>query len=527
MRSNNNDSVWARAGLTLKRRGFLSLALSAAVACALAGPGAVLAKEAGGGGTLRVGANANPSSLDPATGGAGSDHVFLYPIFDTLIEWEYDSLKAKPGLAKSWKYTDPKTLVLTLQEGVKFHDGTAFDAEAVKINLDRNRSDKRSNIRTDLANVESVDVTGPLEVTLHLKEADSALPLILSDRAGMMMSPKAIKEFGDRTDRNPVGTGAMKFVSWADGAKLVLARNENYWKAGKPKLDGIEFHIIPDPATRLRAVMSGQADIAYQLEGHQLPIMQRMKSLQTFNDPTVYVYQLYVNSSRGALKDPRVRQALNYAIDRDAFVKATMGGAGEPAYMNLPKSHWAYSPEARLYDYNPDKAKQLLAEAGYPNGLTLDLRGYNDQASVQKQEFLLNQLAKVGVRGRFQNGTIAEASAAFFGTEKAGDLLLSAWTGRPDPSLTYALLFAEKSYFNSGRVAPPAGYMDAVVASRNSDDIDARKAALAKAQRLAMENALVIPLAFRNDIVAVSKKVQGYQSNLLGKPKFENVTLAK
>ncbi|MGL3214332.1 ABC transporter substrate-binding protein [Bradyrhizobium sp. BR 1433] len=128
------------------------------------------------GGTLRISAPANPSSLDPATGGAGSDHAFLFTMYDTLTEWEFDTLKPKPGLAESWKFTDPTTLVLNIRAGVTFHDGTPLDAEAVKFNLERNRSDAKSNIKADLLSVTAVEVTGPQQVTLKLKTPDTALP---------------------------------------------------------------------------------------------------------------------------------------------------------------------------------------------------------------------------------------------------------------------------------------------------------------------------------------------------------------
>ena len=118
------------------------------------------------GGTLRISAPANPSSLDPATGGAGSDHAFLFTMYDTLTEWDFETLKPKPGLAESWKFTDPTTLVLNIRAGVTFHDGTPLDAEAVKFNLERNKSDPKSNIKADLAAMESVAVTGPMVVTL-------------------------------------------------------------------------------------------------------------------------------------------------------------------------------------------------------------------------------------------------------------------------------------------------------------------------------------------------------------------------
>src|SRR5882757_11102045 len=161
------------------------------------------------GGTLRISAPANPSSLDPTTGGAGSDHAFLFTMYDTLTEWEFETLKPKPGLAESWSFADPTTFVLNIRPGVTFHDGTPLDAEAVKFNLERNKSDPKSNIKADLVTVASVEVTGPMQVTMKLNTPDAALPGILSDRAGMMVSPTAVRaSAAGNVARTPVGAGA-------------------------------------------------------------------------------------------------------------------------------------------------------------------------------------------------------------------------------------------------------------------------------------------------------------------------------
>jgi peptide/nickel transport system permease protein/peptide/nickel transport system substrate-binding protein len=180
-------------------------------------------------------------------------------MYDTLVEWDYEALMPAPGLAE-WSFADPTTLVLDIRKDVTFHDGTSLDAEAVKFNLDRNRGDARSNIKSDLANIDTVEVTGPLQVTIKLKSADTALPAILSDRAGMMVSPANIKALGDDTNRKPVGAGPWKFVSWADNENVIVTRNETYWRDGRPKLDGIEFRIIPEAATALRSVAAGEQD---------------------------------------------------------------------------------------------------------------------------------------------------------------------------------------------------------------------------------------------------------------------------
>ncbi|MBQ8105940.1 MAG: peptide ABC transporter [Afipia sp.] len=506
----------------LHRREMLALMGGAAAAGAFGLPALAEAQKKGG--ILKVAAPVNPSSLDPATGGAGSDHSILWTMYDTLVEWDYDTLKPKPGLAK-WNYPDPKTLVFDIQSGIKFHDGTPLDAEAVKFNIDRGRADQRSNVKADLTSIESVEVTGPLQVTLKLKNADSALPAIFSDRAGMMVSPTNIKALGNDTDRKPVGAGPWKFVRWADNEAIVVARNESYWRPGRPYLDGIEFNIIPELATALRSVVAGQNDMSFALPARLKPVIDRAKNLTTVTSPTLYCVQIYINTARAPLDNIKVRQAINFALDRDAFVKATMGGLGEPARMTLPSTHWAYDKSiANLYPHDPDKARKLLAEAGFKDGLELTIGGYMDQDSVRRGEVIQDQLGKAGIRLKFTRGTIAEISSQFFATEKKFDLLVSAWTGRPDPSMTYALGFDKGAYYNAGRLAAPE--LSALIQeSRESEDLAKRAAVFAKIQRFTMENALSAPLAFQFELDALSEKVKGFKPNLLGKPKFENISL--
>ncbi len=318
------------------RRGFVAGAIALAAArqsWAQSGPRK--------GGILKVSAPTNPSSLDPATGGSGQDHAFLYPMFDTLAAFDYATLKAEPGLAESWKFTDPKTLVMNLRDGVLFHDGTPCDAAAVKFNLDRNKGDARSSIKADLLTVDSIEVSGPRQVTLKLNQADSALPLILSDRAGMMCSPKAVTELGKDHDRKPVGSGPWKLVSWNDNEKVVYTRNDKYWKPNLPLLDGMEFAIIAETNTGLRSVVAGQNDFVYFLSPQQKTVIDRAKNLSAVTAPTLYCVQIFFNYGRPPLANPKVRRALNHAIDRVAFSKATMGGLAEVAWMALPSAHWA------------------------------------------------------------------------------------------------------------------------------------------------------------------------------------------
>jgi peptide/nickel transport system permease protein/peptide/nickel transport system substrate-binding protein len=519
----SNDRFQAAA---LTRRNAIALMSGAAAATTLGMP-ALAQGTPKRGGTLRVSAFTNPSSLDPATGGAGSDHTFLYTMYDSLTEWDFETLKPKPGLAESWSFTDPTTLVLNIRQGVTFHDGTKLDAEAVKFNLDRAKTAPKSNIKADVATVASVEVTGPMQVTMKLSTPDAAMPAILSDRAGMMVSPTAAKAAGDAgLNRTPVGTGAYTFVSWADGERIVTKRNEKYWKPNRPYMDAIEFAIIPELTTGARSVSAGQNDLIYQLPPRQKVIMERSPNLKVVTGPTLYVFQIFFNWGKPPFDDVRVRKAFNFAVDREALVKASLAGLAEAGGINLPKAHWAYDKTAaELYPYDVAKAKQLLSEAGWKDGTVIEFSAYPDQDSVQRQEILIEQLRKAGMTLKFNTAPVAEAAATFFGPEKKNSGLLAAWTGRPDPSQTYSLMFTKDAYFNAGRAPVPAELDQALKDSRASEDVEKRKEAFQRVQRIIMENAFVCPLAFQYELVAMNKKVQGYKTNLLGKPKYDDVWL--
>ena len=317
----------------------------------------------------------------------------------------------------------------------------------------------------------------------------------------------------------------MRFVSWADNERVVMVRNERYWKPDRPLQDGIVYQIIPELPTGLRSVTAGQNDLVYYLVPQQKQLIERARNLSSAVGPSLLCVQAYINYGRAPLDNVKARLALNYAVDREEFNKATHGGIAETTSLILPRSHWACATEyAGHFTYDPDRARKLLAEAGHPNGLDILGIGYAEQLQVQQQEVLIEQMRKAGIRLRFERYTGPPTPAAFF-AEKKGDILLAPWTGRPDPSLTYQLVFGAGSYFNAGRGEGAPGLTEALLASRASDDLATRQEAFRKLQKIVSENALHLPLLFRPELTAYSQKVKGYKPNLLGKPKFENVWL--
>jgi ABC-type transport system substrate-binding protein len=504
----------------INRRNFLA-SLMAGLCAGAVGQSAYAAPEHGG--ILRIAYPFQPTSLDPALGRQNGDFDFLYPVFETLVDWEFDTMLPKPALATSWTFSDPTTFVLKLQENVVFHDGTPFDAIAVKFNLDRCLTDPKSTVKTDLATVSSVEVSGAHEITIHLKRPNASLPLILSGRAGFMASPNAVAKLGDQFARNPVGTGPWKFTTWRDNEILSYRRNENYRSKGQPLTDGVDFKIIADSNTGLRSVIAGENDFVWALSSAQKPAVDR-SGLQYSIGTSQQLFLVWINQAKGALGDVRVRQALNYAIDRNAYNKVTEGGLNEVAHGIIPKAHWAYDPAVEnYYPYDPGKARSLLAAAGFANGLDLTLTGPNDQPSTQRQEFVIEQLKQVGIRIKLKALSVNDSIKTYF-YDKEADLLLIVWGSRQDPSMMFSTLFSKDSPTNPSGIEPD-GFADALAASQASPDVKLRMEALSKLQHIVAENALVVPLAFDAQYSAFTKKLKGYRPNLFGRMRIDSIYL--
>lgn len=506
----------------LKRKmGRLAGAAALALAASFVLPAAPAQAE-----ELRVASFRHPTTLDPLTGSSGYDHAFLYPVYDTLIGMDPATLELVPGLAEKWSFPDPKTLVLDLRAGVKFHDGTPFDAEAALFNLERARNGERSNVRATMKAVDRIEVTGPLQVTLHLSMPDISLPGVLTDRAGMMVSPKAAQAGESGLDRNPVGTGPWKFGSWTSNDTLVFERNADYWQDGVAGVDTLNFVYVADVNTGLRSVIAGQNHFVYGLAPQQKSVIDRANGVVAVSAPTLQVNQFFVNYGKPPLNDARVRKAVNLAINRDQFTKVTTLGLGKPSSSLFPEEYWAHDPSIK-YEHNVERAKELLAEAGYADGVTLSAVGLPDQAWQQRQEVLISMLAEAGIKLDVVRLAPAAALARFF-KEGNDDVFISLWTGRADPSTTFDGLFALQAFFNAGHVDVTDGELIAAMEdARSIVDREQRVPALKKVQQILHDYDLFTPLNFETQLIAHTDKLEGFTPNLLGKPRFEGVVFKK
>src|SRR6266481_3227935 len=229
------------------------------------------------GGTLRVGFYIEAATMDPHFSGSKIDRQVYHNIYEPLVTLDV-KLGIKPGLAESWQQPDPKTLILRLRRGVKFHDGTDFNAEAVRFNFNRMKTEPKSVRKGEVASIESVDVVDAYTVKINLRRPDAALLATLTDRAGMMLSPKVAQERGPELERNAkgAGTGPFEFVEWVKDDHLLIKRNEGYWnKQGGPYLDRIRYRPIPDDTVKLQSLQAGEIDVIDYVQPRDVAAVQR------------------------------------------------------------------------------------------------------------------------------------------------------------------------------------------------------------------------------------------------------------
>ncbi|KKK37396.1 ABC transporter substrate-binding protein [Mesobacillus campisalis] len=473
------------------------------------------------GGNLTIAFDTDISNYDPLLGNSGNDHALLYPIYDTLVNFNAQ-LEPQPGLAESWDIPDDKTIILHLRKGVAFHDGTPFDAEAVKFNLERAISPD-SKV-TDLGNVESVEVVDAQTAKLNLKQPDSSIILALSDRSGMMVSPTAVQKFGEDFGQNPVGTGPYKLEKWVRNAEIQLKANENYWQEGLPYIDRMTLKVMPDENTRLNALKAGQVQLYWNVSPDNSQILKKDKNVVLNTKMKVAFQNMFINTKLAPLDKKEVRQALQYAIDREALVKVLTFGEGEPAYQTFPKEYWASNQDIKI-PHDIEKAKSLLKEAGLES-VSFDVYVPNLPFYQRIAEAVKGQVKEAGITMNIQTTEANKGNTIYF-NEKQGQAWFTFWSGRPDPQQTMNSLISGKAFYNAGGESTPEKE-ELIARAAATYDQKERAQLYAQINEIAiLEEAMTIPVFFAPATAAMSPKVKGFEGTLLGKPKFSFLWLDK
>lgn len=311
------------------------------------------------------------------------------------------NLKMIPVLADSHTVSkDGLVYTFKLKSGIKFHDGTPFNAEAVKANFDRVTNPenklKRYTLYKNIAKTEAIDAA---TVRVTLKEPFSPFINTLAHPSGVMISPAALAKYGSKgIAQNPVGTGPFKFVEWKATDYLKVAKWEGYWKPGYPKIDSITWRPVVDNNTRAAMMQTNEAHFAFPMPPEALDSLSKKASLEVTKAPSIIHRYLSMNTQQKPFDNPKVREAINFAINKEALVKVAFSGYAIPAEGVLPQGV-EYATKLGPWPYNPAKARELLKEAGYPNGFESTLwSAYNYTTAQKVIQFVQQQLAQVGIK---------------------------------------------------------------------------------------------------------------------------------
>jgi len=474
--------------------------------------------------TLKIGLESDPDALDPDKSRTFVGRIVFSSLCDKLIDVTPD-LKLVPQLATGWTISeDGLTMLMTLRDGVKFHDGSVFDAEAVKANIERSKTLEDSVRKSELSSVDRVEVVGPLEVKLHLTTPDAPLLAQLADRSGMMVAPSA---FGGDFGAAPVCSGPFKFKNRVSQDKIELEKFADYWNADAILLDGVSFLPIPDSTVRLANLQSGDLDLINRLGATDVGTVEADASL-AFTATTGIGYQgITFNTTNGAKsetpfgKDARLRKALSLAIDREAINQVVFSGLNAAASQFVPPASPYFNPAYPAPSRDVEAAKALIAEAGFAGGVDLELQVPNRPENQQVVQMIQAMAAEVGI-----NVTInAKEFATMLADQAAGNFESSqvGWSGRIDPDGNIFGFVTTGAGFNDGKYSNPE--VDALLKeARTTGDEAKRKGLYFKANDLLQADLPLFYLYHESWLYGLSNKVQGFAASPDGMIRLEGVT---
>ncbi|WP_230529821.1 ABC transporter substrate-binding protein [Microvirga roseola] len=476
--------------------------------------------------TLRIGLNEDPDVLDPHRARTFVGRIVFSSLCNKLVDITPE-LKFTPELATEWQWSDDgKSLTFKLRPGVKFHDGEPLNAAAVKANIDRARTLPDSLRKSELSSVADVEVVDDMTVKINLSRADATLLSQLSDRAGMIMSPKALAA-GDFS-QNPVCSGPYKFVERVQNDRIVLEKFADYWNAKDYNFDRVVFQPIPDTTVRLANLRSGNLDLLERLAPSDVPAVKADSNL-VFAPVSGIGYQgLTINTQNGERaksplgQDKRVRQALEYAIDRDVINEVVGNGIYPPAGQPFPEASPYNNPKFAANKRDVEKAKQLLKEAGVDK-VKFELTFGTSTTAQQIAEIIQAMGAEAG----FEISLRPTEFAAMQKEAQAGnfDVNVIGWSGRVDPDGNIHPFVTCKGALNDGR------YCNAEVdkllnEARVTSDEAKRKQLYDQAQEILQQDLPIIYTYYQPWPFVHSKKVQGFKPYPDGMIRLKGVKFA-
>lgn len=500
------------------------------------------------GGTLVFGRGGDSVALDPAIITDGESIKVTKNIFDTLLDYKEGTTEVIPALADIPDVSaDGLVYTFKLRQGVKFHDGTDFNADAVVFNFERWADPNNPYHYKDqsfdyyqgmfggfkgdpghvIKEVKALD-ENTVQISLNRKQGPFLQNIAMPPFA--IASPTAIKKYGDKFLENPVGTGAFVFKEWKRNDQIVLEKNPNYWQEGLPKLDKLIYKSIPDNSARFTALQNGEIDMMDGLNPDDVNAVKGNTDLQLILRPSMNVGYLGFNVENGPLKNPKVRVALSHAVNKKGLISAFYGGMAEPAKNPMPPSIWGYDDEIQDYDYDLDKAKKLLAEAGYPDGFSIDFwampvpRPYMPDG-MKIAEAIQADFAKIGVT----TNIVTRDWAQYLKETKEGKqgLFLLGWTGDNGDPDNFLYVLLDKDNVNGSNASRYANdkLHDILIQAQSLTDQGERTKLYKQAQEIIHQDAPWVPLVHSTPGLAAKAGVKGFVASPTGSDKMTNVSL--
>lgn len=484
-------------------------------------------EAAAGGGIVIVGTETDIEGGDPTMAGALATTRVLRNIYDGLVEFKLGTTEIEPGLAESWEISEDATqYTFKLREGITFHDGEPFNAAAVEFAF-RRSFDKEfeyynaaNTVGFFLVGLNNVEVLDDYTVRMTLNEPNAAFLEFLGYGAGRIVSPKAVRENGNASIiEKPVGTGPFRFVEWVKGQKVVLERNPDYWKEGEPKAEQLIFVPIPEPTARVTALLTNQVNMIVVVPPDAVEEIKTNPDFVYEQGPGNHYWFIVLNTKEGPFADKLVRQAANYAIDKQGLADSILMGSAKVATQPMPAASWAYDAAITGYPYDPAKAKELLAEAGYPDGFSakmiIPVSGSGMMIPVQMNEYIQGNLRDVGINVEMQSYEWV-SYLGIWGQGLNADVVMNNQSiMSSEPYVMNFLLhgsFAPPNGWNTGFYDNPEVNALLDEALRVPDRAE-RAAIYAKAQAMIVEDAPWIFVVNDLQPMAYSAKVKGYVNN--------------
>jgi len=456
----------------------------------------------------------SPTNLDIRIGSdAQAEHIGAL-LFDSIVRKD-QHYNLQPAIATAWEWRDPLTLVLHIRDGVHFHDGKLLDANDVAWSIDSMHNGAITTAKGgNFASVDHVEVSNTHTCIVHLKKPDASLLFNMSDELSAVVERGAGQNMGD----HPIGTGPFRFVSEEQDKEVVLERNPDYW-GGAPTIPRVRFAVVPDAITRALELQKGSADAASNaLTGDMVAVMQKDPRLVVEAKPGSIVLYITFNATDPQLRDPRVRQAFAYAVDRPAIIQALYHGQAELQDTLLPNGHWAApnaSDSLTRYAHNIVKAKQLLEEAGYhadKNGtrIHLTLKSSTDDTMRLLAAVVQQQVRDAGIDLSLRQNEFGTFYSDV--TKGAFQMYVLRWVGsNEDPDIfryAYSSAMMPPKGSNRGHYSNPR--VDALIALGAAEtDNTKRRATYLELQRILSEDEPTLVLWSPDNIVVHTRRLHG------------------